>query len=69
MTEENLFLTPGELAKRWKKKVSVETLERWRYSKTRKGPAYMRIGGKVLYSLTDIEEYERTNKINQRKEP
>ncbi len=48
-------LTQAELARRWRK--SERTLERWRLRG--QGPAHLRIGG-VLYRLSDIEEYERT---------
>lgn len=46
-----------ELSRRWK--ISPRTLERWRW--LRQGPAFLRIGGRVVYRLADIEEYERTN--------
>jgi hypothetical protein len=48
-------LTQAELARRWRK--SVRTLERWRLRGV--GPAHLQIGG-VLYRLSDIEEFERT---------
>lgn len=43
-----------DLARRWN--ISERTLERWRWLKT--GPAYIRIGGRVVYRLQDIETYE-----------
>ncbi len=42
-----------ELAARWN--ISHRTLERWRWSG--EGPRY--IGGRVVYCLEDVEEYER----------
>jgi hypothetical protein len=42
-----------DVARRWR--VSPRTLERWRYVGT--GPRYL--GGRVVYRLSDIEEYER----------
>jgi hypothetical protein len=51
----NAFLQQCELADRWR--VSPRTLERWRWRKT--GPAYTKIGGRVVYALTDVEAYER----------
>ena len=43
-----------QLAERWG--VSPKTLERWRTNGTR--PKYIRLPGKVIYRLCDIEAYE-----------
>ena len=43
-----------DLARRWR--VSVRTLEKWRWQ--RKGPAYLKIGGRVAYRIEDIEIFE-----------
>jgi len=43
------------LADRWG--ISHRTLERWRW--IGEGPAYLKIGGRVVYRLEDIEAYER----------
>ena len=45
----------AELAFRWC--ISPRTLERWRWSKT--GPVYLKIGGRVIYRLEDIEAFEK----------
>lgn len=58
---EHRHLTEGELSKRWS--VSVSTLRRWRQQGT--GPAYMKLGKRVAYSLDAIEKYERENTIKQ----
>lgn len=50
-----MFLNQCELAQRWR--LSGRTLERWRYEK--RGPSWVRAGGRVLYRVTDIEEFER----------
>lgn len=47
-------LTQDELAKRWR--ISPRTLERWRW--LRLGPQYLKIGGRVVYSLEDVESFE-----------
>jgi len=47
-------LTQRELAARWNK--SQSTLERYRSDRV--GPTYLKIGGKILYRLVDIEQYE-----------
>jgi predicted DNA-binding transcriptional regulator AlpA len=46
-----------ELAARWC--MSHRTLDRWRWQG--KGPRFVKIGGKVVYRLEDIESYEETN--------
>jgi DNA-binding transcriptional MerR regulator len=46
-----------ELARRWK--ISPRTLERWRWLGT--GAPHIKVGGRVLYRLEDIEAYERAN--------
>jgi DNA-binding transcriptional MerR regulator len=43
-----------ELARRWR--LSPRTLERWRRRGT--GPAFLKVGGRVVYRLADIEVYE-----------
>jgi hypothetical protein len=48
------FLNQARLARRWQ--MSPRTLERWRW--TGEGPAYFKIGGRVVYRLDDIEAFE-----------
>ncbi len=43
-----------ELSRRWR--LSPRTLERWRYRGT--GPRYLKVGGRVVYRLDDIEAFE-----------
>ena len=43
-----------ELARRWR--LSQRTLERWRWKK--QGPRYLRLGGRVVYTLVDVEAFE-----------
>jgi hypothetical protein len=43
-----------DLARRWH--LSPRTLERWRWLK--QGPDYLKLGGRVVYRLEDIEVYE-----------
>jgi len=45
---------PAELASRWD--MSVQTLERWRVEGI--GPCYLKLRGKILYRLEDIEGFE-----------
>jgi hypothetical protein len=43
-----------DLARRWR--LSPRTLERWRW--TGEGPRYIKLGGRVVYRLQDVVEYE-----------
>lgn len=47
-------LNQVELSRRWK--ISPRTLERWRWQKV--GPRYLKVGGRVVYRLEDIEAFE-----------
>ncbi len=54
---DNPFINQDELADRWH--LSPRTLERWRWEKI--GPSYLKVGGRVLYRLSDIEQFELEN--------
>ena len=47
-----------ELSRRWN--LSHRTLERWRWRRT--GPSYLKIGGRVVYELAEIEAFETSNR-------
>jgi hypothetical protein len=47
-------LNQVQLSRRWN--ISPRTLERWRWLKS--GPMYLKIGGRVLYRVQDVEQYE-----------
>lgn len=53
---ERNFINQIELARRWG--VSPRTLERWRW--VGEGPAFVKLGGKVVYNLAVIEAYEKS---------
>ncbi len=53
---EKQYLTPEEVAKRFKV-ISVRTLANWRSQG--EGPAFTKIGGKVLYCLEEIKKWEK----------
>ena len=61
------FLNQARLATRWQ--ISPRTLERWRW----KGQAFVKIGGRVVYRLEDIEAYEGgrlcENSVQSRRSP
>jgi hypothetical protein len=46
-----------ELSRRWA--ISPRTLERWRWKA--EGPDYVKIGGRILYRLEDVERHESEN--------
>ncbi len=48
-------LSQQQVADRWG--LSPKTIERWRVQGI--GPTYIRLPGKVVYRLQDIEAYER----------
>jgi predicted site-specific integrase-resolvase len=48
-------LKQREVADRWN--ISHRTLERWRW--VGEGPQFIKIGGRVVYRLEDVEAYER----------
>lgn len=50
------LLTPEELCKRWKNKISAGTLRNWRAQG--KGPRPTKIGGSIFYSSDEIMAYE-----------
>jgi hypothetical protein len=47
-------LNQVELSRRWS--LSPRTLERWRW--LGQGPQYLKVGGRVVYRLADIEAFE-----------
>jgi len=47
-------LNQVQLSRRWT--LSPRTLERWRWLKA--GPPYLKVGGRVVYRLEDVEDYE-----------
>lgn len=59
---DKLFLTPHELAMRYNGKVTVRTLANWRSAGI--SPPFTKVGGRILYRLQDIEEWERTRTVS-----
>lgn len=52
---DKICFTQKELARRWT--LSHRTLERWRWAG--QGPAFMKIGGRIVYRLEDILAHEK----------
>jgi hypothetical protein len=53
-------LDQEKLGERWL--ISPRTLEQWRWQQ--RGPRYLKIGGRVVYRLSDIEEFEAASLHN-----
>ena len=53
------FLDPPALVERWNGQVKETTLSTWRSRGL--GPAYVKVGGRVLYRLADVEAFEAKN--------
>jgi predicted site-specific integrase-resolvase len=58
-------LSQIELAARWN--ISHRTLERWRYEG--EGPNYIKLGGRVIYRLVDVEAFEAEQLRGSEAEP
>ena len=54
MTEHAVHLSQVQLARRWH--ISQRTLERWRWLD--RGPAFVKLDGRIIYRLADVEAYE-----------
>lgn len=55
------YLTPEELALRWREKVTIETLANWRAKAI--GPPYNKIGKAVLYRADLLDKWERRSLV------
>lgn len=60
---DKAYLTPSELARRYKETVSVKTLANWRSAGT--GPPWVKIGGRVLYALEDVQLWEAARRMGR----
>ncbi len=58
MTSDSKFLTDVQLAERWH--LSRKSLIKWRGEG--KGPAFTKVGGRVLYKMADVEQFEEANR-------
>lgn len=51
------YLTPQQVMDRYQGRIALQTLANWRYQGT--GPQYVKLGGKVLYPIEALIEWER----------
>lgn len=61
MEERKLFLTPCEVVARYEGRINVRTLANWRSAGV--SPPFTKVGGRILYPLTDLEEWERKRTV------
>ena len=60
-TFESDYITADELLIRFKHSVKKRTIANWRSNGD--GPKYMKIGGRVLYSLAAVIAWEKTREM------
>lgn len=57
-----MHLTPEELSARTR--IALGTLANWRNQ--RRGPAFLKLGARVLYPLAEVEQWEKARTIPTR---
>ena len=62
MTSDQEWLTTEDLSARWRGHVSQKTLTNLRH--VGKGPTWTKLGKRVLYRLSDVQVWERSNTIH-----
>jgi hypothetical protein len=63
LRETGPYLTPEEVVRRWRRRIGLRALQNWRNAKGRRGPGWMRVGGRILYPLHLVQEYEKQHTI------
>jgi hypothetical protein len=66
VTRRASYLTPDQVAARYEGRISVRTLANWRFLGN--GPAFSRLGGRVLYPEDKLLEWEAKNTVNSTSE-
>jgi hypothetical protein len=61
---QTTFLTPEEVAERYRGSVSLGTLRNWRAMKI--GPSFVKIGKAVLYRVDELEAWDDRNRVQCR---
>jgi hypothetical protein len=61
MNSNPQFLTPEEVAERYRQQITVGTLRNWRT--LRIGPPFIKIGRAVLYPVEQLEAWDRRNLV------
>lgn len=55
------YLTPTDLVERYQGKITKRTLANWRSTGT--SPPYTKVGGRILYPLDKLIEWEHTRTV------
>jgi hypothetical protein len=55
------FLTPEEVAERYRGEISVGTLRNWR--SMRIGPGFVKIGKAILYPIAELNAWDEENRV------
>lgn len=61
--QAEIYLTPTEVSERFGGKISVRTLANWR-SGGNGGPPYTKLGGRVVYPLSRLVEWETNRTVS-----
>lgn len=56
------LLSVDDVVQRYRGKITAGTLANWRI--TKKGPPFMKLGGRVMYPLDLLETWEKSRLVN-----
>ncbi len=59
--KQGSFLTPSEVSARYGGNITERTLANWRSQGS--GPEYTKIGGKIMYPVFKLVEWEQRNTV------
>jgi hypothetical protein len=60
----NKYLTPEEVSDRYRGEITVGTLRNWRAMRI--GPAFVKVGRAVLYSVEELDAWDKANTVTCR---
>lgn len=61
---ETRFLTPEEVAERYRDGISVGTLRNWRAMRI--GPSFLKVGKAILYPVSELDAWDEKNRVTCR---
>jgi hypothetical protein len=61
---DNRYLTPDEVAERYRGGISLGTLRNWRAMRV--GPSFVRIGKAILYPIEELDAWDQKNRVQCR---
>lgn len=65
--QNETYLTPAQVTERFGGQLSVRTLANWR-SSGNGGPPFVKLGGKILYPLSRLSEWESKRTVTSTSE-